>query len=159
MIDRYNPWRIDISPLSMSDKYSWQVSPTLKCSVVNQCSTNDLSMKFKFPGEHMALFELRQYKVRDGKMEEWLELMEGKIIPYVISKGVAVTASFCAEDDDTKYFWIRRFNDEVDRVERNAELNESEYWQTNFKPRIRELLVVEEAVINRVVPTRVSPMQ
>lgn len=107
----------------------------------------------------MALFELRQYKVRDGKMAEWLEFMEGKIIPYVISKGVVVTASFCAEDDDTKYFWIRRFKDEADRVERNAELNESEYWQTNFKPRIRELLVVEEAVITRVVPTRASPMQ
>lgn len=107
----------------------------------------------------MALFELRQYKVRDGKMAKWLELMEGEIIPYVISKGVAVTASFCAEDDDTKYFWIRRFKDEDDRIQRNAELNESEYWQTVFKPRIRELLVVEEAVINRIVPTRVSLMQ
>ena len=61
----------------------------------------------------MALFELRQYKVREGKMDEWLALMEGEIIPYVISKGVSVTASFRGEDDDTKYFWIRRFNPDI----------------------------------------------
>lgn len=41
----------------------------------------------------MALYELRQYKVRDGQMSAWLELMEGEIIPYVVSSGMVFTVS------------------------------------------------------------------
>jgi len=41
----------------------------------------------------MALYELRQYKVRDGKMSAWLELMEGEIIPYVVSNGLVFSES------------------------------------------------------------------
>lgn len=107
----------------------------------------------------MALFELRQYKVRDGKMAEWLELMEGEIIPYVVSKGIVVNASFCAEDDDTKYFWIRRFENEAERERLYSEIYDSEHWQTHFKPRIRALLIVEEGIISRLTPTKLSPLQ
>lgn len=44
----------------------------------------------------MSVYELRQYKVRPGKMTEWLALMEGEIIPYIVSKGMVVNASFCS---------------------------------------------------------------
>ena len=30
----------------------------------------------------MAFYELRQYKVLPGKMNEWLNLMESEIIPF-----------------------------------------------------------------------------
>ena len=30
----------------------------------------------------MAFYELRQYKVRPGKMAEWLKVMEEEIIPF-----------------------------------------------------------------------------
>ena len=33
----------------------------------------------------MAFYELRQYKVLPGKMNEWLNLMELEIIPFQIS--------------------------------------------------------------------------
>ena len=107
----------------------------------------------------MSLYELRQYKVRPGKMTEWLTLMEGEIIPYIVSKGVVVNASFCSAEDDTKYIWIRRFKDESDLKSKYAEVYESEHWVNNIKPRIGELLIREEAVINRLVPTELSPMQ
>lgn len=107
----------------------------------------------------MALFELRQYKVKDGKMAEWLALMEGEIIPYIVAKGMVVNASFCAPDDDTKYVWIRRFNDENDLKRLYKEVYESEYWLNNIKPRIGELIIREEAVVDQLVPTKASPLQ
>ncbi len=107
----------------------------------------------------MALYELRQYKVRDGQMSAWLELMEGEIIPYVVSKGMVFTASFCAEDDPSVYVWIRRFEDEADRERLYAKVYESEHWKSDLSPRIGELLIREEAIIHRLVPTRLSPMQ
>ena len=41
----------------------------------------------------MAFFELRQYKIRPGKMAQWLDFMENEIIPFQVSKG-AVTVSY-----------------------------------------------------------------
>lgn len=107
----------------------------------------------------MALFELREYKVRDGKMSQWLELMEGEIIPYIVSKGMVINGSFCSMEDDTKYIWIRRFKDETDLDEKYKAVYESEYWLNNIKPRIGELLIREEAVISRLTPTDLSPLQ
>ena len=38
----------------------------------------------------MAFYELRQYKVRRGKMKEWLKIMEEEIIPFQVSKGLSL---------------------------------------------------------------------
>ena len=107
----------------------------------------------------MALYELRQYTVRDGQMAAWLELMEGEIIPYAVSKGMVFNASFCAEDDPSAYIWIRRFEDEADRARLYAEVYDSEHWKSDLSPRIGALLIREETIVHRLVPTRLSPMQ
>lgn len=107
----------------------------------------------------MAIHELRQYKVRPGKMSEWLDLMEGEIFPYIVSKGMVVVGSFRDETDDTKYVWIRRFRDETDLAQKYKDVYETEHWVQNIKPRIGELLIREEAVITRLVPTILSPIQ
>ncbi len=107
----------------------------------------------------MALYELRQYKVRDGQMSAWLDLMEGEIIPYAVKNGMVFTASFCAEDDPSVYIWIRRFEDEAARARICARVYESEHWKADLSPRIGELLIREESVIHRLVPTRLSPLQ
>ncbi|MEM7171690.1 MAG: NIPSNAP family protein [Pseudomonadota bacterium] len=107
----------------------------------------------------MALYELRQYKVRNGQMAPWLELMEGEIIPYVVSKGMRLVASFCAEDDPSIYIWIRRFEDEADRERLYAEVYESAHWKSELSPKIGRLLIREKAIIHRLIPTSLSPMK
>ncbi len=107
----------------------------------------------------MALYELRQYKVRDGKMQDWLDLMEGEIIPFLVSKGMVFTASFCAEDDPTKYVWIRRFENESERERLYAAVYESDHWKSDLSPKVGNLLIREENINQRLVPTRLSPLQ
>ncbi len=51
----------------------------------------------------MAFYELRQYKVRPGKMAEWLKVMEEEIIPFQVSKGMVITGSYQGEEDDSVY--------------------------------------------------------
>ncbi len=41
----------------------------------------------------MAFYELRQYPVLPGKMNEWVEFMEQEIIPFQVSKGMVITGS------------------------------------------------------------------
>lgn len=85
--------------------------------------------------------------------------MEGEVIPYVVSKGMEFTASFCTENDPTLYIWMRRFQDEADRERLYAKVYESEHWISTLSPKIGELLIREESIIHRLVPTRLSPLQ
>src|SRR5262245_66075465 len=49
----------------------------------------------------MAFYELRQYKVLPGKMDDWLKVMEEEIIPFQVAKGMVITGSFRGETDDS----------------------------------------------------------
>ena len=64
----------------------------------------------------MAFYELRQYFVRPGKMDEWVKIMEEEIIPFQVSKGMVICGSFRGETDESAYFWLRRFNSEAELV-------------------------------------------
>ena len=44
--------------------------------------------------EESVFFELRRYSVVEGKMDEWVEFMEGEIIPFQIGKVMVITSSF-----------------------------------------------------------------
>ena len=57
----------------------------------------------------MAFYELRQYSILPGKMDDWVEFMETTIIPFQVSQGMVITASFRAEEDESVYIWMRRF--------------------------------------------------
>ncbi|MBN2123562.1 MAG: NIPSNAP family protein, partial [Deltaproteobacteria bacterium] len=57
-------------------------------------------------------FELREYRIKDGKRERWVRLMEEKIIPFQVSKDMVAVASFVAMDEPDLYVWIRRFESE-----------------------------------------------
>lgn len=107
----------------------------------------------------MAFFELRQYKVRPGRMEDWLGLMEDEIIPFQVSKGMDVIASFQGETDDSLYFWIRRFESEAERERLYEAVYETDFWKNEMAPVVRGFLDTSQSVIQRVVPTFTSPMQ
>ena len=44
----------------------------------------------------MAFYELRQYKIKPGKMEEWLKIMEGEIIPFQVRSEERRVGKECA---------------------------------------------------------------
>ncbi len=107
----------------------------------------------------MAFYELRQYKVRPGKMAEWLQVMEEEIIPFQVAKGMVITGSFRGEEDDSVYFWMRRFESEAERERLYAAVYESDYWKNEMSPRIPDLLDREAMVVTRIVPTPKSTTQ
>lgn len=107
----------------------------------------------------MAFFELRQYTIRPGKMEEWLTFMENDIIPFQVSKGAVICGSFRGEEDQSVYVWIRRFESEAERERLYKDVYESDYWKNEVAPRVTELIDREKIHVQRIVATRMSTLQ
>lgn len=105
------------------------------------------------------LFELRQYKIRDGQKESWVRLMEDEIIPFQVAQGMVILGSFTGEEDDSVYVWIRRFKDEAERERLYQAVYESDHWKESIAPRIPEMMDREAIKVIRLEPTAKSPIQ
>ena len=107
----------------------------------------------------MAFYELRQYQVLAGKMDEWVRFMEEEIIPFQVSKGMVITGSYRGEDDDTVYVWTRRFESEAEREALYAAVYESDHWKNEVAPKVPELIDRSGIKVTRIVPTSRSVSQ
>lgn len=102
-------------------------------------------------------FELRQYRIRPGKKESWVKFMDETLIPFQISKGMVVPASFTTTDEDDDYYvWLRRFDSEEQRKELYAAAYENEVWTEEYLPIVLEHIFREENKVTRIEPTQSS---
>ena len=104
------------------------------------------------------LFELRRYRCKEGKRDEWVALMESRIIPLQIAKGMTVVGSFVDEGDPDRYVWIRRFASEAERERLYAEVYQSDEWTNDLSPIIDGLLYRDQIEVTRLNPTTASPL-
>src|SRR6266852_9307085 len=109
--------------------------------------------------ETMAFYELRQYHVRPGKIDEWVKIMEEEIIPFQVSKGMVICGSFRGETDPSVYVWLRRFESESEREALYKAVYETDYWKTKIAPRVPDILDRDANVVTRIVPTSKSTMR
>jgi quinol monooxygenase YgiN len=99
------------------------------------------------------LIELRQYRTEPGQRDRLVAVMEEDVIPFQSSKGMVIVGSFVAEEDPDAYVWIRRFDDEAQRVAQYAAVYESDHWKTQIAPKFAGVLVRESINVTRLVPT------
>ena len=104
-------------------------------------------------------FELREYRIKSGQMEKWVNFMEGEIIPFQVSKGMVVTGSFVGEEEDDLYIWIRRFDSEEAREQLYEAVYESDHWKNVIGPQIPDMMDRERIVVRRLEPTPKSVMR
>jgi len=105
------------------------------------------------------LYELRQYRAQDGRRDDLVRVMEEDVIPFQASKGMVIVASFVAEEEPDLYVWVRRFEDEEDRVRLYKAVYEDDHWKNVIAPRIGPTLDRERMVITRLVPTAKSVLR
>jgi hypothetical protein len=99
------------------------------------------------------LFELRQYRTKPGQRERWAKFMDEVIIPYQIAKGMVIVASYVGEAEEDLYVWIRRFDNESERVRLYKEVYENDYWQNEISPQVGEMIDRTKTVVSRLTPT------
>ena len=98
-------------------------------------------------------FEFREYRIRDGKRQDWVDFMENEIIPFQTSKGMVVVGSCVGEEESDLYFWIRRFESEEQRIRLYEAVYESDHWKNVISPRVGEMMDRERIVVTRLEPT------
>ena len=104
-------------------------------------------------------FELRQYRMKEGQKENWVKLMEEKIIPFQICQGMVVIGSFVGEQEEDLYVWIRRFESEEQREELYEKVYQSDYWQNELSPLVGDMLDRSKIVVTRLEATPKSVIQ
>ena len=100
-----------------------------------------------------VFFELRQYRMRPGKREEWIEFMEGTIIPFQQSKGMVILGSWAGQEEDDLYVWIRRFESEEERKRLYEAVYESDFWKNEVSDKVGTLIDRSKIVVTRIEPT------
>lgn len=104
-------------------------------------------------------YELRQYPVREGKMDEWIKLFEEEILPFQTSKGMVISGSFRGEEDPTVWVWLRRFESEAERERLYKEVYESDHWKNVISPKVPDLIDRNGINVQRIVPTQSSELK
>jgi hypothetical protein len=103
-------------------------------------------------------FELRRYPLKPGKRDEWVKWMDEEIIPFQMSKGMVILASFVDEENDT-YVWIRRFESQEQKEALYEAVYQSDYWQNEASARVGELIDRDNLEITILTATPRSFMQ
>jgi hypothetical protein len=105
-------------------------------------------------------FELRQYRIFPGKMDEWVKWMEETIIPGHVAKGMVIVGSFVGQgDDDDLYVWIRRFESQEQRDVLHNAFYDTDYWREELLPIARTMNDFSRMEVARIVATPKSVIQ
>ena len=56
--------------------------------------------------------ELRHYHVHPELRDDWVQIMEDKVFPFVIAKGAVIVGSFIGVRDKREYAWMLRYESE-----------------------------------------------
>jgi hypothetical protein len=106
-----------------------------------------------------VIFELRQYYIHPCQQSAWVKLMEEEIIPLQVKAGMVILGSFVAEEDESVYIWLRRFESEEERVRLYDAVYNSDEWKNQIAPRIPALMDREQMQVRRLLATPRSVIQ
>ncbi len=98
-------------------------------------------------------FELRQYRIKKGKMKQWVKYAEDILIPFQISQGMVVVGTFVGQEEKDLFVWIRRFESEQERKKLYKKVYESETWLKRIKPEVDKMLIRPKMVVTRLTAT------
>jgi hypothetical protein len=105
------------------------------------------------------LYELREYRIRKGKMKKWLKLFEEEIVPFQVAKGMVIPASFVAVKNPDLFIWMRRFASEAERARLYKKVYETERWRKDIQPKVDAVLDVSKIVMTQLTPTARSVLR
>ena len=101
-------------------------------------------------------FELRQYQIKPGQMDNWVKYMDEVIVPFQLSKGMVIIGNWSGVEEENLYVWIRRFENEDERQRLYKAVYESDTWTKEVKPQVDKMLDRDKGLSVKLIQP--SPM-
>ncbi|VVM08327.1 hypothetical protein MAMC_02058 [Methylacidimicrobium cyclopophantes] len=105
------------------------------------------------------IYELREYRIKPGCLQEFVRFMDEELLPFQASKGVTVVGSFTVPQDPSRYVWIRAFANERERERICQAVYGSSEWEERFGPKCDELMEAQGLQVSLLEPTPGSRLQ
>jgi hypothetical protein len=79
------------------------------------------------------IIEMRTYKLKPGKREEFLKIFRTKSMPAHAEVGMKILGPWLSIDDPDTFFFMRGFPDRASRDPMKAKFYEGELWKTELE--------------------------
>ncbi|MEZ9269735.1 hypothetical protein OC5_12635 [Vibrio cyclitrophicus ZF264] len=100
----------------------------------------------------MKIIELREYQIKPGQTDKWLNWMREELLPYQRSKGMVIIDTYLRTHEGVDFFvWLREFEDEDSR-KRIYEDTYNDWWITNIRPKVFKLIEEDSISIKFLHP-------
>ena len=93
------------------------------------------------------IIEMRTYKTKPGKRDEFLEVFRTKSIPAHEEIGMRILGPFLSVEDPDVFFFMRGFPDLESREPMKAKFYEGELWKSDLESVLMPMLEMYDVVL------------
>lgn len=93
------------------------------------------------------IIEMRTYKTKAGKRDEFLQIFRSKSIPAHAEIGMKILGPFLSIEDPDTFFFMRGFPDSNSREPMNAKFYEGELWKRELEHVLMPMLDKYDVVL------------
>lgn len=93
------------------------------------------------------IIEMRTYKIKPGKLTEFLEIFESKSIPAHKEIGMKILGPFLSIEDADTFFFMRAFPTLESRDPMKAKFYEGEPWKRELEQKLMPMIEKFDVVL------------
>jgi hypothetical protein len=94
-----------------------------------------------------VIIEMRTYKTKPGKRQEFLAIFEAKSVPAHQAIGMKILGPFLSVEDPDVFFFMRGFPDLESREPMKARFYEGELWKRELEATLLPMLEKYDVVL------------
>jgi len=94
-----------------------------------------------------AIVEMRTYRTKPGKREEFLAIFRSRSIPAHREIGMRIVGPFPSIEDPDVFFFMRGFPDLASREPMKSRFYDGELWKSELEGRLMPMLESWEVVL------------
>jgi len=98
------------------------------------------------------IVEVRSYRIKPGRREEFIEFFEKRSIPALRSHGMKVLGPLLDLENPNKFVWLRSFPSLEERDRMKDEFYEGELWKNELEASAMPMLESYDVILCETAP-------
>jgi heme-degrading monooxygenase HmoA len=98
------------------------------------------------------IVEVRSYRIKPGRREEFIQFFETRSVPALRSHGMRVVGPFLDLENPNKFVWLRVFPSLEDRERMRTAFYEGELWKNELESIAMSMLESYDVILCETSP-------